>query len=196
MVLKTLAGGGILIYPTETLYGIGCNPFAPGQPAGQISAIKERPADQPFIFLIPDILFLEENGLIFPPATETWANHFWPGPLTIILSVPDTSPLSKIAWKTTLAVRVSSHPFVRALFKHRRFPLVSTSANISGADENAARDPGKIKEIFSSHVDLFITEGYKEDILPSTILDLTSRCPEVLREGAIKISELASVHEI
>ena len=196
MALKTLAGGGIFIYPTETLYGIGCDPFAPGQPAGKISAIKGRPENQPFIVLIPDIRFLEENAIPIPPAAAALGSHFWPGPLTLILSVPDSSPLSKIAREQTLAVRVSSHPFVQALFERRRFPLVSTSANISGADEDAARDPAKIKEIFSSHVDLFISEGYKGHILPSTILDLTCRHPEVVREGAIRISQLASVHEI
>lgn len=194
--MKTLAGGGIIIYPTETLYGIGCDPFAPGQPTGKIAGIKGRPKEQPFIFLIPDIHFLEENAIAVPPAAMVLAKRFWPGPLTLILNVPKASSLAKITWKQTLAVRVSPHPFVRALFARRRFLLASTSANISGDNEDTARDLRKIERNFSSLVDLFVTEGYKEKIPPSTILDLTKKCPEIVREGAIKTSELASVCKI
>jgi len=98
---------------------------------GRIARLKRRPPSQPFIYLIPDTRYLEENGIILPDVGDKLAGQFWPGPLTLILTVPPDSPLSPIAFKGSLAVRVSPHPFVRALFRHRRFPLVSTSANLS-----------------------------------------------------------------
>lgn len=121
--------------------------------------------------------------------------HFWPGPLTLIIPIPEKSPLTQIAWKHTLAVRVSPHPFVRALFEHRRFLLASTSANLSGAPENQARDPEEIREIFANRVDLLITEGYKTSATPSTLLNITGTTPRIVRKGTISRSDLFTVIE-
>jgi|GEM_PF-1507036 len=119
--------------------------------------------------------------------------RFWPGPLTLIIPVPSSSPLISIAYKKTLAVRVSPHPFVQALFERRRFPLASTSANLSGAPEDEARDPKKIREIFADLIDLFIMEGYKIPTLPSTLMDVTGEIPRIVREGSIVRSEILPV---
>ena len=192
-VSRSLVEGAIIVYPTETIYGIGCDPFAPGEPLKKIYQLKQRPEARPFIYLIPDSRYLEENSIPLLDVGKRLAGHFWPGPLTMILSVPPDSPLSGIAFQESLAVRVSPHPFVKALFSHRRFPLVSTSANLSGAPEEHARDPKKIETLFSEWIDLFVSEGYKAHTSSSTILDLTKYSPAVVREGGIKRSEVYPV---
>ncbi len=158
----------------------------------KVAHLKRRPSTQPFIFLVPDRRYLEENGIAFPEAGKKLAERFWPGPLTLILPVPSESPLATIAFQGSLAVRVSPHPFVEALFKHRRFPLVSTSANLSGAHEGDARDPERIGKTFSADVEYFITEGVLKPSPPSTLLDVRSNQPKLLREGAIPLKEITA----
>ncbi len=152
---------------------------------GKIARLKRRPASQPFIYLIPDTRYLEENGIILPDVGDKLTGQFWPGPLTLILTVPPDSPLSPIAFKGSLAVRVSPHPFVRALFRHRRFPLVSTSANLSGSPEDDARDPKRIVDNFPEGVEYVITEGVLRPSPPSTLVDIRPSTPKLIREGAL-----------
>lgn len=159
----------------------------------KVAQLKHRPIDQPFIFLIPDTHYLEENGIPLPESGKRLATRFWPGPLTLILSVPPGSALSRIAFRESLAVRVSPHPFVQTLLRHRRFPLVSTSANLSGAPEDGARNPQLIIQTFGEFVDYFVTEGPRSQTPSpsSTIVDVRSAFPKIVREGAVS-AELLS----
>ena len=191
-VSEGLAAGNLIVYPTETLYGIGCDALAPGAPMEKVARLKHRPAEQPFLFLVPDRRYLEENGIPLPETGQKLAKRFWPGPLTLILPVPSASPLTAIAFRGSLAVRVSPHPFVNALFRHRRFPLVSTSANISGAPEDDARDPERIRKNFSDGIALFVTEGVLKPSPPSTLVDLRSSPPKLAREGALPFAKIAA----
>ncbi len=192
-ISNALSKGDIIVYPTETLYGIGGDPFAPGNPMKRIAHLKHRPLDQPFIFLIPDIRFLEENGIPLSPGVRKLTERFWPGPLTIILNVPLSSPLAPIAHEGSIAVRVSPHPFAQTLFRHRRFPLISTSANLSGASEEQARDPETIAKTFKNEINLLITEGPLKASPPSTLLDARSSPPRLIREGAIPFRDISSL---
>jgi L-threonylcarbamoyladenylate synthase len=158
---------------------------------GKIARLKRRPSSRPFLILIPDCQYLEENGISLTETGRKLANRFWPGPLTLILPISPGSPLSFLAHQGGLAVRISSHPFARALFRHRRFPLISTSANRSGAPEDHARDPGWIMETFADTISYFITEGTLAPSPPSTLLDLRVSPPRLIREGALPFIEIA-----
>ncbi len=195
-ISKSLEEGALIIYPTETLYGIGCDALAPGDPMGKIARLKRRQAERPFIFLVPDIPYLEENGISIPPAGQRLMERFWPGPLTLILPVPPASPLAGIAFQGGLAVRVSPHPFVRTLFRHRRFPLVSTSANLSGAPEDNARDPGKIEETFSGTTAFFINAGPLPVTPPSTLVNMCGSSLELVREGKVSFMDIAMISSL
>jgi len=192
-ISKRLGEGALIIYPTETLYGIGSDALAPGDPMGKIARLKRRPAERPFIFLVPDIPYLEENGIPIPPAGRRLMERFWPGPLTLILPVPPTSPLAGLAFQGGLAVRVSPHPFARALFRRRRFPLVSTSANLSGAPEDDARDPQRIMKAFQGKITFFIMEDALKTSLSSTLLDIRASAPKLIREGALPFREICNI---
>lgn len=194
-----LRDGGLLVYPTETVYGVG-GLLLPA-PLKALTALKERSDDSPFLLLIPSMDTVE--GLTWSPAAMAMANRFWPGPLTLILPDPSQAFPGRVRnHEGGVAVRISPHPIVQELLAGLDTPLTSTSANPRG--RAPARSPGE--------VDLHPpSSGMQEGILgesglipildggdlppssPSTLVDCTGENPVVLREGRISIQELRQV---
>jgi L-threonylcarbamoyladenylate synthase len=178
--------GEIFIYPTETIYGIGGR--ADNEDVRQkIVDAKKRKLDRPMVLLAGKKETFFQCNVDFPPAAQMLSNKFWPGFLTLVLPVKNE--------KHTLAVRVSSHPFIQAIFTRISVPIFSTSANMSGIDYR--NDPDEIFSLFSGSVDFMVDAGKLPPSPPSTIVGVSSdNTVTIVREGAISAGQIRSVISI
>jgi len=180
-----IRGGGVVVYPTETVYGLGCDP-SDSEAARRICSIKGR-FSKPLPLACAD---LEEARRIvdFDQVAERVARRFWPGPLMLIL--PAKKRYSD--WVTfgshTLGVRVPSHNVARRLALLSGGVIVSTSANKSG--KPPPRRAREAADDIGNHVDLILDGGPSNLIQPSTVLDLSEKRPKILRRGPISEEQL------
>ena len=181
-----LAAGGLLAYPTETVYGVGSR--AREREVRELAELKGRRKDKPFLLLISNRGMAEGQGLAFNAAADALARAFWPGPITLVLPggggrLPDLlrGPEGGIA------VRWTSHGSIAALVAAMGEPLTSTSANRPG--ELPAAGAAAIARDFSAAVDagrlLVLDGGVLGNRPPSTVVDCTVLPPRMVREGAI-----------
>jgi L-threonylcarbamoyladenylate synthase len=186
LIVKT---GGVIVYPTDTVYGIGCNPYLE-EAVERIFEIKGRNKTNPFPILASNLQDIEKIALLGKIGKQL-AKIFWPGALTIISTLIDTRISTKVtAGKTTVGVRVPDNKCAVALLKHCKY-LVGTSANKSG--ENPSNS---ISEVILSSLrgfDAILDGGNIRQGSASTILDLSGRVPKIIREGAITSEEIARV---
>ena len=183
-----LAGGGLVAFPTETVYGLGGNALLK-EASKQIYAAKGRPSDNPLIVHIadlPEIVPLIRGAL--PPAARILAERFWPGPLTMILPKSDLVPFETTGGLDTVAIRMPSHPVARELIRLSGVPVAAPSANTSGrpspttAEHCLADLNGKIAAV--------VDGGSCSIGVESTIVDLSGDAPMLLRPGAITLEML------
>lgn len=179
-----LRGGGLLAYPTETVYGFGGPSTLEG--IARLRGLKPRSAERPFLVLVSGVD--QVTGLAWPRGAVELAGIFWPGALTLVLADPSgIFPAGVRSASGSVAVRVSPHPFVRALLEAYGAPITSTSANVpgepparSGADAFAAAVAlGAGPEVLVVDVGTLPPSG------PSTIVDFTGSEPRIVREGTI-----------
>ncbi len=177
--------GAVFVYPTETIYGIGGNVLLPDVNE-RIYNIKNRPAENPMIYLTSRLDIFASMEIDLPPAAKCLADTLWPGLLTLVLPIKKKND--------TVAIRVSDHQFVKSLFDFISFPIFSTSANISGEKYNP--DPDYIYNTFNSKIDFMIDAGLLPPSPPSTVvkIDKNNNCM-MIREGAVSRSTLTDVLE-
>jgi L-threonylcarbamoyladenylate synthase len=186
---EILASGGLVAFPTETVYGLGAN-ACDGQAVARIFAAKGRPSFNPVIVHVPDaaaaFALVEAND-----RARRAAELFWPGPLTMILPRRADCPVSELcsAGLPTLAVRVPAHPAAQALLKAVGLPIAAPSANLSGTI--SATTPQHVAAGLGDVVDMIIAGGPCTVGLESTVLDLSGALPVVLRPGAVTTEQLA-----
>ncbi|GAQ93988.1 L-threonylcarbamoyladenylate synthase [Thermodesulfovibrio aggregans] len=182
-VLEILENDGIIIYPTETLYGIGAR-FDSQIALKKIFEIKKRPKEKSF----PLIVNLKNLNLVvesIPKEAQDLIEKFWPGPLTLLLPAKKNLP-EEITKDGKVAVRMPGDSFALRLIKESSFPITATSANLSGLPPADCIDT--VVEYFKeTPVDLII-DGGKLPGIPSTIVDVTVKPPKVIRKGAIELS--------
>lgn len=187
--------GGVVVYPTDTLYGLGVNaldPFA----VEKIFKIKNRAREKPLPLAIKNIKWAKELAFIYKKE-EKILNSVWPGAVTVVLPKRNMVPDAVTAGQPGVALRVPNHPFVDRLLGRFGYPITSTSANISG-EEGIGRI-SKVIEIFKDNYykpDLIIDAGDLPESEPSTILDLTSDRPKILRVGPVKPETLRRLLEV
>ncbi len=176
--VETIRQGGLLVYPTEAVFGIGCNP-AHSSAVQRLLAAKQRPAHKGLILLAANLNQLADYILPLDRDTLKLLEPTWPGPMTWLLPVrPEVSPLLR-GNHDTLAVRISAHPVCQALCQKLGHPLVSTSAN--PADKEPAKDMEMVSRYFSGYIDLALDlplGGLKK---PTEIRD--ARTGTTLRQG-------------
>lgn len=176
--VETVKNGGILAYPTEAVFGLGCDPRNLSAVQRLLSA-KQRPADKGLILLAANIHQLSE---FVPPLSEEVKERIlasWPGPITWLLPVHEhISPLIRGNFKK-IAVRVSDHPVCMQLCQRLGHPLISTSANITGRPP--ARTTKQVSEQLGEQVDLILDKPLGKRTQPSEIRDALSN--EILRAG-------------
>ena len=186
-----LLQGGLLGYPTETVYGLGSAPTDAA--LASLASLKGRPARKPFLLLVSSRDMAESWGLAFPASAEALAREFWPGPLTLVLpGGAGRLPERLRGPEGGIAVRHTSHELVALLVQGLDFPLTSTSANSPG--EAPAPGPEAIEALFPRETaagDLLVLDGGPlGNVPPSTIVDCTGPVPVLVREGAIPRPEL------
>lgn len=173
-VLERIASGAVFVYPTETIYGIGGNGLT-RYVAQRVLSIKRRPPENPFILIGSKQSCFEHLQPQFTNKINSLTQAFWPGPLTLILQCGNP-PIET-------AVRVTDHPFIIAVNEVLDFPLISTSANISGEPYNP--DPDVIFDTFRNDVDFMIDGGKLPYSKPSTVVKAMQDAFTIIREGAI-----------
>jgi L-threonylcarbamoyladenylate synthase len=185
-----LRAGEVVALPTETVYGLAANALDAGAVA-RIFAIKGRPAHNPIIVHVANAAMARDCVAAWPPVAEAFAKAFWPGPLTLVLPRAKNIPDIVTAGGETVGVRWPSHPFIQAVICECGFPLAAPSANLSNqisptnARHVAAQLDGKIP--------LIVDGGQAQVGIESTVLDLVSTPPRVLRPGMIHVESLAAV---
>ena len=185
--LDVLQNGGLVAFPTDTVYGIGALAFD-GAAVVSIYTAKDRPVEKAIPVLLADTSDLERVASDIPESARTLAEHFWPGPLTII--VPKRPGLPEaVSATSTIGVRVPDHEFARGLLRATG-PMAVTSANRSGAPS-----PVTAKEVYEQlggRVALILDGGNTPGGVPSTLVDCTSAELKVLREGPLALGQLTA----
>ncbi|MFQ6082147.1 MAG: L-threonylcarbamoyladenylate synthase [Candidatus Aminicenantia bacterium] len=187
IIAQILREGKVVVYPTDTFYGLGANPFNP-QAVNKIFRLKRREEGKPLLIIISDLNQVEQITEEIPEIFYPLSERFWPGPLTLVLKASAKFPDEMLGEGKTIGIRLPDFPWLRALVRKTGFPIISTSANISG--EKEILSPIELKKIFFGEVELIVDGGKTQEIKPSTVLDLTEKNPRVIREGMIPKKEL------
>jgi len=182
---EIVRGGGVVVYPTETVYGLGCDPLNP-EAVYRLLRVKGR-GRKPLPVAASSVERAREIAY-FTPLAERVASLFLPGPLMLILRAKVQFPRGVTCGLETVGVRVPDHPVALRLAELSGGCLVSTSANKSG--EPPPRDVEEAVAQIGGEVDLILDAGPSPLGRPSTILDLTSEKPRVLREGPIPVERV------
>lgn len=187
---EVLKSGGLVAFPTETVYGLGGDALNRNS-SRRIYEAKGRPSDNPLIVHISkweDIYAITQN---VPPEAEKIAKAFWPGPLTMILPKSDMVPYETTGGLDTVAVRMPSHPVAAKLIEYGGRYVAAPSANLSGRP--SPTQAKYVREDMDGRIDMIIDSGGVGIGLESTIIDLTVTPPQILRPGYITQKMLSEV---
>ncbi|MFO7446360.1 MAG: L-threonylcarbamoyladenylate synthase [Ignavibacteriaceae bacterium] len=181
--VNILKEGGVIIYPTDTVYGIGCDIFNK-EAIERIFSIKNDTNSKLFSFVCSDLKDIARYAKVTDYAYRTM-KHLLPGPYTFILPAAKLVPKKLWSNRKTVGIRVPNHSITLSLVKELGNPIISTSTTNRKGD--ILTDPFEIKNIFSSQVDLMLACGPLNGE-PSSVIDLSEEEPEVIREGAGDVS--------
>ena len=179
---KVIRQGGLVAFPTETVYGLGGDALNP-QSAKKIYAAKGRPSDNPLIVHIAEMAALDKIVENVPEYAKRLAAAFWPGPLTIILKKSDIVPKQTTGGLETVAVRMPNHPLALELIREAGGYIAAPSANLSGKPSPTAAK--YVMQDMLGRIDVIIAADGTAIGLESTIVDLTGKVPIILRTGYI-----------
>lgn len=180
---KIVSEGGVIAFRTDTFYGLGVDPFNAAAVA-KIRELKGREENKPILLLLSDASVADRFIADRSKAFEDVAEKFWPGPLTIVGVAVSNLPPEITAGTGTVGVRVPEDSDVRELVRVCGGALTATSANPSGGEP--ARSAKEVCDYFGEGIDLIIDGGEVTATQPSTVLDVTTSPPRVVREGAIR----------
>jgi L-threonylcarbamoyladenylate synthase len=183
--LSVLKAGGLVAFPTDTVYGLGALAFD-GKAIESIYTAKDRPIEKAIPILISDLSELEKVGIDIPDAARRLASRFWPGALTILVPKRRDLPES-VSATATVGVRVPDHEAARALLRAAG-PMAVTSANLSGSLSPVSAEA--VYEQLGGRIPLIIDGGGTPGGVPSTLVDCTAPDLKILREGPISRGEL------
>lgn len=186
-VIEKINQGGIIIFPTDTVYGIGCNPFNE-KAVKKIYEIKSRDVSKPFPVLVYSKEIAERIAL-FDEFTKRIVEKFWPGPLTLILKLIDNDLKKSLNLNEKIAIRVPNNKCTLEVLKKCNF-LVGTSANIS--NESAFTNPEKCSKNIQNY-DIFLDGGEIKDGVESTIIEIEKKQVKIIREGYLTKDEILKI---
>ncbi len=171
---KILKKGGLVAFPTETVYGLAAN-FLDEKAVDRVYEVKKRPRSKPLTIQVPDAQAIEGFGCEMIPDARVLMEDFWPGALTIILMSKDGKKMGFRIPKNEVALR---------LIEGSGVPIVAPSANLSG--ESPPRDPKSVLDSLGGKIEALLDGGPTELGIESTVVDLTVEPPKILRRGAIE----------
>jgi L-threonylcarbamoyladenylate synthase len=184
---EVIRRGGVILYPTDTIYGLGCDALHV-KAVERIYKIKQRSENNPALVLVNNVTMLNELVDEITPLAGRLIKMFWPGPLTMIFKASRHIHQSLISKDGKIGIRIPKNKFCLRLIAECEAPLLSTSANISGSKTITTVDT--LEKVFASRVDLFLDAGDLESTLPSTVVDVSGDRLVVIREGAISSKQL------
>ncbi|MGB3904488.1 MAG: L-threonylcarbamoyladenylate synthase [Anaerolineae bacterium] len=184
---QLLKAGGLVAFPTDTVYGVGAHAFLP-RAVESIYRAKGRPLNKAIPLLLHSAESLPQVARDITPEVWVLTENFWPGGLTVVLHRKPVVPDIVTAGGSTVAVRVPDHPFTLRLIQAVGAPLAATSANLTGhPDPQTAQE---VMEYLEGRIALILDGGRCPGGIPSTVIDLTKTPPVVVRPGAISRQEL------
>ncbi len=184
-----LSDGGLVVVPTDTVYGVACNPFDEAA-IERLFIAKQRPPDKAIPVLLADLAAAEAVATYIPEQAKQLAERFWPGPLTLTLPKRPNLPPNLSAFPT-VGVRVPDHDGCRALLRAAGGALAVTSANRSGGENPT--DVEDARKQLGDHVALYLDDGPSPRALASTVVAIDKSGFRILREGPISAAEIAAV---
>lgn len=185
-----LREGGLVAFPTETVYGIGADAFN-ADAVAKIFIAKNRPADNPLIVHIAEIKHFFEIGIHISPVAKKMAETFWPGPLTLVVRHNGGIPSIVTAGLDTAAVRMPKHPVALALIKNAGRGIVGPSANLSG--KPSATNAQHVYDDLNGKIDIILDGGQTKIGVESTVVDVTADPPVILRLGGLARTTIEDV---
>ncbi|TAK50745.1 MAG: threonylcarbamoyl-AMP synthase [Bacteroidetes bacterium] len=187
-----LKRGGVIIYPTDTVYGIGCSIYS-SEAIERIYRIKQQDTQKPFSFVCSDLSHISEYAKVSNPAFRLM-KHLIPGPFTFVLPASRLKQLPKslISKRKTVGIRVPNNKICLSLVRELGHPILSASLNINNGLQ--LNDPDVINQSYGTQVDV-ILDGGIGSLEVSTVLDFTDEQPVVIREGAGNISDLIAIEQ-
>ena len=187
---KIIKRGNLVAFPTETVYGLGANALNK-KAVRKIFEIKKRPLDNPIIVHVADFKDLKKLAKKIPKEVEILAKKFWPGPLTFVLFKKKIVPDEVTAGTNTVAIRMPKNKIALELIKASKVPISAPSANLAGRPSpTTARH---VFDDFGEKVDLILDGGKTKIGVESTVLDLTTKPPQILRPGGISFEKLKKI---
>jgi L-threonylcarbamoyladenylate synthase len=184
---EVIRAGGVIAYPTDTVYGLGADPKNI-RAVRKLFSIKGRQADQPILLLIADASEVRDWASEVNPAAERLMKKFWPGPLTLVFKAKPDVMAELTGGTGTIGLRVPGNALTRQLLASLGTALTGTSANISGRPSPCTAQ--EASEVIGGMVDLVLDGGRTEGGNPSTVVDVSTDRPKVIREGAIPSREI------
>jgi L-threonylcarbamoyladenylate synthase len=190
--IEILKGGGIVVFPTDTVYGLGGDVFNV-RAVERIYRVKQRSRHLPLPVLLADSTQLADIVASVPETARYLMRHFWPGGLTLVLPKKDTLPDIITAGSNKVAVRIPDHVVPISLIRGLGVPIIGTSANIS--DKPSPVTAEEVEQQLDSQVDLIIDMGRCPGGLESTVVDVTGEIPVILRRGVISEEKIRRLYQ-
>ncbi len=187
---EIIRSGGLVAFPTETVYGLGASGFDP-QAVAKIFKAKGRPQDNPLILHISKLDDLFELASEVPPEAIKLANLFWPGPLTMVLKKKPIVPDTVTAGLQTVAIRMPANDIALRLIEASGVPIAAPSANVSGRPSPTSAE--HVMSDLSGVIDMVIDGGPTRIGVESTVLDISGATPVLLRPGGLGLEDLKLV---
>lgn len=189
-ISEVIRNGGIVLFPTETVYGIGANALNE-EAVKRIYEIKKRPTNKPISLLVSSVEMIEKVAKDITKLEYALIEEFFPGPLTIILKKKDIVSNIVTSGKDTVGIRMPENEIALNLIEYADVPIATPSANISG--NPSGTDLKDIMNDFKDGVDCFIDGGKSKIGIASTIVQVIDGIPHILREGAITKEQIEEV---
>jgi L-threonylcarbamoyladenylate synthase len=187
LAAEVIQAGGIIVYPTETIYGIGCSAMHP-RALRRVQHLKRRAEPKPILVLVRSREDLAPLVREVPAVAESLIKAFWPGPLTIVFPASDALPRELTQGKGSIGIRIPSCALCLRLLELAGVPVTSTSANLSG---DAPLDTiASMRSVLTPGIDLYLDAGTLPPSKPSTVVDLCGPSPRIIREGAVSADAL------
>lgn len=188
--VDALKRGEVIVFPTETFYGLGADAFNEAA-VEQIISLKGRSPDQTVSIIVADREMLNSVVTHVSPAAQKLMDRFWPGPLTLVLPAKKNLPALLLNRDGGIGVRISSHPLATRLARELGHPITATSANPSGREP--ARTVEEAMGYFSGKLGIFLDGGRLEGKKGSTVMDVSQDKIRIVREGEIPSEELKRI---
>ena len=188
--VRIIKQGGIVSFPTRCLYGLGANPFDT-EAVNRIFTIKQRSFEKPILVLVRNQNDLSDLVKFIPLVAERMMKTIWPGRISLVFEARDTLPPDLTANTGKIGIRMPEHRVAVALVEAFAGPITGTSANLSG-DTGANQSPDLNSQIADS-LDLMLDAGPLKGGIGSTVVDVTTDPPRILREGEVRAAEIFEV---